>query len=253
LTLNRAFSELTVRSVDEEKREIRGIATTPRVDRQNDIVEPLGCKFTNPVVMLMHHDHKAPVGRVTFGTPTKSGIPFTARLPKDSLLSPGTLRDRVQEAWDSIKAGFFSVSIGFRVLNNAVEQLANGGLRFLETEIFELSLCTVPAQPDAQILEVRANRNGSRRQGGVVRLSAPKGARRTSAAARVVRLSVRDEIERDLLGMVRTLPLPLVMKAIFPTAKGSVLREILARNSAELSGSGRRVVKLGRSIARARR
>src|SRR5688572_5209983 len=44
--LDRAWSTLTVKSVDTERREIEGIASTPSVDRVGDIVEPMGAKFT---------------------------------------------------------------------------------------------------------------------------------------------------------------------------------------------------------------
>jgi hypothetical protein len=46
---NRAFSILEIKSVDEEKRIIRGVATTPTVDRVGDIIDPLGVKFDNPL------------------------------------------------------------------------------------------------------------------------------------------------------------------------------------------------------------
>src|SRR5690606_23631006 len=42
---NRAYSVLEVKSVDEGRRVIRGIATTPTVDRVGDIIDPMGVKF----------------------------------------------------------------------------------------------------------------------------------------------------------------------------------------------------------------
>lgn len=52
----RAYSSLVIKAVDEEKRIIRGIATTPTPDRVGDIVEPLGVKFSNPLAFLWQHD-----------------------------------------------------------------------------------------------------------------------------------------------------------------------------------------------------
>jgi hypothetical protein len=43
--MNRAYSILTVKAVEEDQRIIRGMATTPSPDRVGDIVEPLGVKF----------------------------------------------------------------------------------------------------------------------------------------------------------------------------------------------------------------
>lgn len=152
----RAFSDLTIRSIDAEKRIIRGVATSPRVDRVSDIIEPLGCTFRNPAILLLQHSHDRPVGTVVFDKPTETGVTFTAHIPQ--ITEPGILKDRTDEAWQSVRARILRhVSIGFRpVGNNAVEPLPNGGLRYRRIEIFELSLVSVPAQPDAEILEVRA-------------------------------------------------------------------------------------------------
>ena len=46
--MNRAYSLLEVKQVDDDARIIVGTATTPSPDRVGDIVEPLGVKFKNP-------------------------------------------------------------------------------------------------------------------------------------------------------------------------------------------------------------
>jgi len=153
--LKRAYSELTVKAVDEDERVIRGTATTPSPDRMGDIVVPTGAKFKNPSPLLWQHDSLAPIGTVKFDKPTADGITFEARLPK--VTEPGALKDRVDEAWQSLKYGLIrAVSIGFRALDNAVEVMQNGGLRFLQCEILELSLVSIPAQPKATISEIRS-------------------------------------------------------------------------------------------------
>jgi HK97 family phage major capsid protein/HK97 family phage prohead protease len=153
--VNRAYSLLHVKAVDSERRIITGIATTPEPDRMGDIVEPKGVKYTNPLPLLLHHDKTQPVGRVTFKTPTSKGVEFEASLP--FIDTPGIVRDRVNEAWDSVKAGLIAgVSVGFRVLDDAVEQLKDGGLRFLKTEVMELSLVTIPANAGATILTIKS-------------------------------------------------------------------------------------------------
>lgn len=148
-----AYSVLTVKAIDADQRVIRGVATTPTVDRVGDIVEPLGVKFENPLPLLWQHRHDAPVGEVTFNKPTRKGITFEARLPK--IDEPGTLKDRVDEAWQSVKAGLVKgVSIGFRNVKHAV--MENGGWQFLETEVFELSLVTIPANAEATIQNIKS-------------------------------------------------------------------------------------------------
>lgn len=98
--MNRAYSVLQVRSVDEDARIIRGIATSPTPDRMGDIVEPLGVSFKNPLPLLWQHRHDQPVGTVKFDTPTKDGITFEASLVQ--IDEPGKLKDRVDEAWQSV-------------------------------------------------------------------------------------------------------------------------------------------------------
>ena len=58
----RAYSFLDIKSVNEEKRIIRGIATTPAVDRVGDVVEPMGVRFKNPMPFLWQHDATKPIG-----------------------------------------------------------------------------------------------------------------------------------------------------------------------------------------------
>lgn len=150
--MNRAYSILTVKAVEEDKRIIRGVATSPSPDRVGDIVEPLGVAFKNPMPLLWQHQADKPVGLVRFDKPTKAGITFEAELP--SIDEPGTLKDRVDEAWQSVKAGLVAaVSIGFRALEYS--RLDDGGFRFLKSEVMELSLVTIPANADATITSVK--------------------------------------------------------------------------------------------------
>ena len=58
--MNRAYSILAVKAVENDKRTLSGMATTPTPDRVGDIVDPLGVKFTNPVPLLWQErpDHR---------------------------------------------------------------------------------------------------------------------------------------------------------------------------------------------------
>lgn len=145
--MNRAYSFLEVKSVNDESRVISGWASTPDVDRQGDIVEPLGVKYKNPLVLLWQHDHEKPIGTVDFGKPTEKGVPFTATIA--TVNEPGTLKDRVDEAWQSVKAGLIrAVSIGFRSLDSEPIK-GTYGVRYKSSEVYELSLVSVPAQAGA--------------------------------------------------------------------------------------------------------
>jgi HK97 family phage prohead protease len=151
--MNRMYSVLTVKAVEDDQRIIRGTATTPSPDRMGDIVEPLGVTFQNPLVLLHQHDSDRPVGTVTFDRPTAKGITFEARLP--TIEEPGPLKDRVDTAWGEIKAGLVrAVSIGFRALEYS--WMDDGGIRFISTEVLELSLVSVPANAEAVISTIKS-------------------------------------------------------------------------------------------------
>ena len=152
--LTRAYGFLHVKAIDQEQRTIAGLATTPEPDRQGDIVEPRGITYRNPLPLLLYHDTQRPVGQVTFSAPTARGLPFVATLPR--VEDPGTVRDRIEEAWTSIKAGLLAgVSIGFRSLEQAFNK-STGGVRFLRSEILELSLVAIPANAGATISSIKS-------------------------------------------------------------------------------------------------
>lgn len=150
--MERAYSLLTIRSVDEDQRLISGTATVPSVDRCGDEVLPLGAKFKLPLPLLWQHKHDQPIGHVEWAQPRADGIPFRARLAK--VPEPGRLRDRLDEAWQSIKAGLVrGVSIGFMPLK--VQPTATG-VQFTEWEWYELSAVTIPANAEASIATIKA-------------------------------------------------------------------------------------------------
>jgi HK97 family phage prohead protease len=153
MKFERAYSLLEVKALDEDRRTISGIATTPETDRMGDIVDPMGAKFAAEIPLLWQHQHDKPVGTATFGKATKSGIPFTASIP--SISDAGPLKDLVDMAWQSVKAKLVrGVSIGFRALEHSF--MDDGGIRFVKTEIYELSLVTIPANASATIQTIKA-------------------------------------------------------------------------------------------------
>ena len=152
--MERAYSLLEIRSADDDARVIEGIASTPTPDRYQDIVDPLGAKYALPMPLLWQHHHAEPVGHVEFAELTEEGIPFRATLARTD--EPGTLKDRLDEAWQSVKLRLVrAVSIGFRPLESSYMQ-ETGGIRFLSWEWLELSLVTIPANSEATINTIRS-------------------------------------------------------------------------------------------------
>jgi len=152
-TTQKAYSLFEVKSIDSKTRTFEGWATTPSLDRTNDTINPLGAKFKNPVALLHQHNHNKPIGKAVFGKPTAKGIQFTAEIANTDV--SGELKNRLDTAWGEVSLGLIrAVSIGFRPIKYAFRD--DGGVDYQEIEIYELSIVTVPALPDAVITQVKS-------------------------------------------------------------------------------------------------
>lgn len=149
----RAYSRLTVKALEENGRRIvRGMATTPGVDRMGDIVDPMGVAYDKELPFLWQHRHSEPIGWVKFGKPTKDGIPFEAEVAVCE--DEGELKAFLDKCWHSIQLGLVkAVSIGFRALKWAWIGDYDG-IEYQEIEVYELSAVTIPANAEAVITEV---------------------------------------------------------------------------------------------------
>lgn len=158
--VGKAYSVLSVKQIEETATHyiIKGMASTPTPDRMGDIVEPLGAKFKTPMPLLLYHDSQLPVGTLDAAKATKQGIPFEASLPKVS--EPGVVQDRINEAIHSIKYRLIAaVSIGFRAVADGWEFIKGTDFSILykEWEWLELSLVTIPANPEATLKNFDVN------------------------------------------------------------------------------------------------
>lgn len=191
---NRAYSVLNVKSIDDDKREFSGIATTPSVDRVGDIIDPMGVEFKNPLPLLHQHKHDKPIGKVWFDKPTKDGIRFRAQMPK--IEESGELQDRVNTAWGEIKYGLVTAtSIGFRPIEYSF--MDNGGINYQKTEVFELSAVTIPAQSEAIISQVKSLDAALREAEGVPEPEVPVNHEGDAAIGKTVRVVKLDDPARD--------------------------------------------------------
>lgn len=153
-TIYRAYSTLTVKAANDDERTIEGVATTPEPDSYEDIVEPKGAEFTLPLPLLWQHNSREPVGHVTKAKVTNEGITVVAKFTK--ITEPGKLKDRLDEAWQSVKSGLVrGLSIGFRAKEYTFIE-NTGGIHFLKWSWLELSPVTIPANAGAGITEVRS-------------------------------------------------------------------------------------------------
>lgn len=151
--MGRAYSAFEVKALDSERRTFKGWATTPTMDRVGDVIDPMGATFKNPVSLLHQHRHDMPIGTARLAKPTRKGIEFDAEIPV--IAEPASLKERVDTAWGELQHGLVrAVSIGFRAQKYAFRD--DGGIDFQEIEIFELSVVTIPALPEAVITSIKS-------------------------------------------------------------------------------------------------
>jgi hypothetical protein len=151
--MDRAFANLTIKNVSEDRREFEGWATTPTTDRQNDQLLPEGAEFQLPIPVLLDHNHTQVCGEVYRAEVSKAGIRFWARVRK--ITEPGAAKDFVDYCWALIKNSLRPmVSVGFQPLE--YERLDNGGLRVTKWSWYELSAVAIGANPDAKVTATKA-------------------------------------------------------------------------------------------------
>jgi HK97 family phage prohead protease len=154
MEIKRAWSTMTIKAVDDEKRIIEGIATTPSTDRYGDIVQPKGAKFTLPFPFLWQHDSHQPIGHVVDAKVTDAGIWIQVQLA--NVLEPGKLKDRLDEAWQSIKSGLVrGLSIGFMPIKS-LDIENSWAQEYVEWDWLETSAVTIPANVDGSITSVKS-------------------------------------------------------------------------------------------------
>lgn len=174
--MNQAYSLLTIKSIDEEKGMIYGIATTPVTDRVDDIVEPQGAKFTLPLPFLWQHNDQKPIGNVVEANVQDEGIAVGIQMVKADQVESAVLKERLQEAWDSIKTGLVR-GLSSRLRGLKVADIQHSwGMHFFEWEWLELSAVTIPANQEATITSVKSFCNvekQSKQQSSIAEKSVP--------------------------------------------------------------------------------
>lgn len=122
---------------------IRGMASTPDIDRYDDIVHPMAFKesiaqyMTNPQVLLQHN-HDKPIGKTMEALVKVEGLEVFCEISQNI--------DGVQ---DKIKNGVMrAFSIGFMVKSFQMETVNGRQIRVItELDLAEISVVAVPANP----------------------------------------------------------------------------------------------------------
>jgi HK97 family phage prohead protease len=132
-----------------------------------DILEPGGCQldgFRRNPIMLAQHDSNQPIG--SWPSIQVNG----GRLEALGEFAPEGVNAVSDEYCRLAKAGILrAVSVGF--LPISYEPLRGGGLRFTKWDLVELSLVSVPANPNALVIE--RGWDGQRKLGQVAQIKTP--------------------------------------------------------------------------------
>jgi HK97 family phage prohead protease len=159
--MNRAYSLLEIKSIDDDERVIEGIATTPTADRYGDVVEPAGAEYKLPMPFLMQHSSREPIGHVIEAKVSKAGIKIKVQLVK--IAEPGALKERLDEAWQLIKSGLVrGLSIGFTPIESARIKDTYSE-HYLKWSWLETSACVIAANADASITAIKSADQAARR------------------------------------------------------------------------------------------
>lgn len=147
--MNRAYSLLEIKGMDDDARIITGIASTISPDRVEDVMMPSGATFKLPMPLLWQHNPNQPIGLVTQAKITADGIEIVAEIAKG-------VSDEIEDAWRMIKSGLVrGLSIGFKGLK--WEPIPKSyGRKYLKWEWWELSAVTIPANAEATITSVKS-------------------------------------------------------------------------------------------------
>ncbi len=176
--MNRAYSLLEIKSIDEESRTFEGIASTPALDHGNDSMDPMGAQFSLPMPLMWQHgkaDIKDPIGWITDAIPGQEGIPVKGRFAKVD--EPKSLKDDLDRAWALVKAKLVrGLSIGWTPVDGA--PMKGGGYRWSKWGWHETSAVAIPMNAEASITMIKSIDSQLRAASGtgVVRLGPTPGA-----------------------------------------------------------------------------
>lgn len=152
--LQRAYSLLQIKSIDDDERVITGIASTIEPDRGGDVMEPKGAQFTLPMPFLWQHNSREPLGEVFAAKVTADGIEIKARVRK--IDEPSALKSRLDDAWLSLKHQLVrGLSIGWKPIEAALIK-ETYGLHVYKWLWLETSAVTIPANASCSILTIKS-------------------------------------------------------------------------------------------------
>jgi len=187
--LNKAYSLLEIKSIDQAQRIVEGIASTPSLDRGGDIMESKGAQFKLPMPFLWFHNAQAPIGEVFAAEVRPDGIHIKARVSK--VTTPGRLKSLVDDAWAAFTASpplVRGLSIGWKPIE-FVPVAGSKAVRHLKWFWGELSAVTIPMNVEANITAVKQFDASAPAVSGIGRPSSSPGVLGISSKAQTMNVS----------------------------------------------------------------
>lgn len=128
------------------------VLTSNRQDRDQDILHPKGASIDLKMLLLWQHVHTLPIGKML-------GILEHTEKRIVAVSALVDVNDLASDAATMIEAKMGRFSHGFRAtkfskIKEDSGKTSSGGFEVKEFEIMEESLVSVPANPDAEVLEV---------------------------------------------------------------------------------------------------
>jgi HK97 family phage prohead protease len=154
MSMQRMLVKATITDTDTEQGTFRAVISTASIDRDGDIVEPVG------VVSALHK--WAPTGKrvpLSWNHSTAADDIFGHVEPESAAVVGNEVqvdgwmdRDtpRGKDAWRLAKSGTLGFSYGFLILKSAERK--GGGLHITELDIFEITATPIPANGDTRVL-----------------------------------------------------------------------------------------------------
>ncbi len=142
---------------DDAKMMVTSVITSPRMDRQGDVVEPDGIDLSvhsvNPVVFYDHR--KSPEWQLPIGKSETPGGTYTVRRWEDKTLADLYFAQNykpAEEVYTLVRQDILrGISIGYLpgIERNSVEKIPGGNLRYNTSVLHEISVTPQPTNPEA--------------------------------------------------------------------------------------------------------
>jgi HK97 family phage major capsid protein/HK97 family phage prohead protease len=193
---SRAYSILDIKAVDEDRRIIEGIASTPSPDRVGDILDPKGADFKLPLPLLWQHRQDQPIGEVIEAKVTSDGIRIKAQIAKAGVA------DYIDNAWALMGAKLVrGLSVGWRATEPP--KVSDGFFMFPKWLWLELSAVTIPANQDATITAIKSLDDAHLAAIGTGGTSQPAGAPARREPTRSRKVSITPVAQKTITEQIR--------------------------------------------------